>query len=204
MTLSSIAADEQKYMDFMDDFIDMHQSHWQKLGMAGHFVDWPHARELHKEMATTQIKHDRLRLLKIMLNDQCIGYEYIYKFSDMYCWFLGARTDLSQYPQIDFYRISFREKVNQAIKDRIKRIDALRGHYEYKLKLGGKLYPIHSITIHSKKGVACFRYRVFKKLVWLLDVIYMKIWRRRLSPRLKIIPGPQWKMWIKTHMLAVK
>jgi CelD/BcsL family acetyltransferase involved in cellulose biosynthesis len=202
ITLKSIAADEQNYISFLNDFIDMHQANWQRLGIAGHFVDWPHARELHKEIASAQIKHDRLRLLKIMLNDQCVGYEYIYKFGNTYCWFLSARTELSEFPRIDFHRIAFGEKINHAISDKVKWIDALRGYYEYKLVMGGQLKPVNSVIVYSNKGVSNFRYHIFKRSSWLLNVIYMKIWRRRLVPRLRIRPKPLLKLWIKTNMFS--
>jgi CelD/BcsL family acetyltransferase involved in cellulose biosynthesis len=202
ITLKSIAADEQNYLSFLDAFIDMHQAHWQSLGIAGHFVDWPHARELHKDIASAQIKHNRLRILKIMLNDQCIGYEYIYKFGNTYCWFLSARTDLSDFPRIDFHRIAFGEKINHAISDKVKWIDALRGYYEYKLVMGGQLKPMHSIIVYSNNGVSNFRYQVFKRSAWLLNVIYMKIWRRRLVPRLGMRPKSLLKIWIKTGMFS--
>lgn len=204
ITLSSIVADEQNYMSFLCDFIDMHQAQWQNIKMPGHFVAWPHARELHKEMASAQIKHDRLRILKIILNDQCIGYEYIYKYGKTYCWFLSARSDLSDYPRIDFHRIAFGEKINHAINDKVRCIDSMRGYYEYKLVLGGKLEPVHSALVCSNKFGSNFKYLVFKKSARLLDIIYMKIWRRRVAPKLNIIPGSLWKLWIKTQVLAVK
>ncbi len=204
ISLTSIAANEQNYASFLDAFIAMHQAHWQGLGLAGHFVDWPHALELHKEVASIQIKHDRLRLLKILLNDQCIGYEYIYKFGNTYCWFLSARTDLSDFPRIDFHRIAFGEKINHAVSDNVKWMDAMSGYYEYKLVMGGQLKPVHSFIVHPQKGASNFRYQVFKKIALLLNIIYMKIWRRRLSPRLKISPRPLWSLWIRTHMFAAK
>lgn len=200
--LKSVAADEQNHVTFLDSFIDMHQAHWQSLGMAGHFVDWPHARLLHKEMASAQIKHDRLRILKIMLNNQCIGYEYIYKFGSAYCWFLSARTDLTQFPRIDFHRIAFGEKINHAVRDGVKSIDALRGHYEYKLVMGGQLKPVHRMIAYSSKNVSNLRYQVFRRCAWLLNVMYMKIWRRRVAPRLRIRPGPLLAIWIKTAMFS--
>jgi CelD/BcsL family acetyltransferase involved in cellulose biosynthesis len=200
--LKSIAANEQNYVSFLNAFIDMHQAHWQSLGIAGHFVDWPHARELHKEIASAQIKHDRLRILKIMLNDQCVGYEYMYKFSNTYCWFLSARTDLSEFPHIDFHRIAFGEKINHAISDKVTVMDALRGHYEYKLVMGGKLKPVHSFMVYSNKGASNLRYQIFKKFAWALNIIYWKIWRRRLAPRLRMPPKPLLNIWIKTEMFS--
>lgn len=202
ITLKSIASSEHNYMSFLKDFIDMHQAHWHNLGIAGHFVDWPHAREFHTDMASAQIKYNRLRILKIMLNNECIGYEYIYKFGNAYCWFLSARTDLSKFPRIDFHRIAFGEKINHAINDKVKWIDAMRGYYEYKLVMGGQLRPAHSIIAYSNKGVSNFKYHILKNSAWFLNVIYMKIWRRRLVPSLRIRPKSLLNIWIRTVMFS--
>ncbi len=202
IALSTIVAEDQVCRDFLEDFINLHQSHWQRKGIAGHFVDWPSAQELHQELAAIQIKHNRLRLLKIMLDNRCIGYEYIYKFGDTYCWFLSARNKLSELPHVDFHRIAFGEKVMQAIKDCVKHIDAMRGRYEYKILMGGKLHPIHSITVKSEKAGSYVRYQLFHRLAWFVNVVYMKIWRRRLVPRLRIAPRPLWDLWIRTCMFA--
>lgn len=200
--LTSITADAQNHLSFLESFIEMHQVHWQGLGMAGHFVDWPYARLLHRDMALAQAKHDRLRILKIMLNDQCIGYEYLYRFGNAYCWFLSARKDLKEFPRIDFHRIAFGEKINQAIRDNVKVIDALRGHYEYKLVMGGQLKPVHSVIVYSNSRLSRFRYQTFKASAWLLNVIYMKIWRRRVMPKLKIKPKTLPSICIKTAMFS--
>lgn len=200
--LKSIIANEHNYMFFLDAFIDMHQAHWHELGFAGHFVDWPKALELHKDIASVQFKYDRLRILKILLNDQCIGYEYIYKFGNTYFWFLSARTDLNDYPHIDFHRIAFGEKINHAIIDKVKWIDAMRGYYEYKLVMGGRLEPIHSIFILSNKVTSNVKYMFFRKLAWMLNISYLKIWRRRVAPKLRIKPKPLLNLWIKTNMFS--
>jgi CelD/BcsL family acetyltransferase involved in cellulose biosynthesis len=202
INLSSVNADTSSYITYLNEFISIHQTYWQSLGMPGHFGDWPSAQDLHKEFAASQIECGRLRLLKVMLNDKCAGYEYMYKFGDTYCWFLSARNDISEFPRVDFHRIAFGEKVKHAIEDRVKYIDAMRGYYEYKLVLGGQVHTVHSILIHRKKIISRLKYWSAKKIVISLNVVYMKIWRRRLVPMLRMPARPLMKFWIKTSFLS--
>ena len=195
---SSVVATGQNFEDMFQAFVIMHQTKWQQRGRAGHFVDWPYAQEFHKEIAAAQMKRDRLRLLKITLNDQCVGYEYMYKFGDMHCWYLNSRVDLPEFPRIRYSRISFGETIKQAISDGVKYADAMRGEYDYKLRLGGQLFPIHNIVIYPSRLWPYLRYVLFQKSAWLLHIVYMKIWRARLAPRLKTGHRPLWNLWIRT------
>ena len=200
--INSFFASEESLSRMFDNFVKLHQSHWQSLGLAGHFGDWPSSYDFHREIAGIQFNYDRLRLLEIQLDDQPIGYEYIYKLGDTYYWFLSARCKLEKDSHIDFHRVAFKEKVEKALKDNVKLIDGMRGHYEYKLVMGGQLKPIHTILAYSKKPFPFLRISMLRSLIWLLNILYLKIWRRRIVPRLKIKPKPFQDWWIKSHMLS--
>jgi hypothetical protein len=170
--------------------------------MAGHFGDWPSSYEFHREVAGIQLDRHRLRLLEIRLDQRCIGYEYMYKLGNTYFWFLNARSDLGKDSHIDFHRIAFGEKVEKAIKDGVNSIDAMRGYYEYKIVMGGELLPTSNILVFSKNLRSLIRISIFRSLVWLLNVVHFKIWRRRIAPRLGLKPKALRNWWIRTHMLS--
>jgi CelD/BcsL family acetyltransferase involved in cellulose biosynthesis len=201
MSLTSAFVTRPTLTQWFTDFVQMHQAQWQQVGMPGHFVDWPSAHEFHKEMADAQLARNRLRLLQIRLNDNVIGYDYLYKFGPTYQWFLTARSILEKDSRIDFHRVSFGEKVENALRDGVRSIDAGRGEYEYKMVMGGKLFPVHSILIYPRAPLAVAKVRAFRGLVRLIDISYSKLWRRRIAPRLRIRPGPFWGLWIKTHAI---
>jgi CelD/BcsL family acetyltransferase involved in cellulose biosynthesis len=202
MSLTSTLTQDITLDKTFNDFIKMHQSQWRQLGMPGHFADWPSAYEFHREMAEAQIVRDRLRLLQIKLNDEVIGYDYMYKFGQTYQWFLTARSGLEKDTRIDFHRISFGEKVEKALKDDVRFIDGGRGKYEYKMVMGGKLFPIHNIFIYPKSFFCRGKVSVFRRLVKLIDILYSRIWRRRIAPQLGLKLGPFWSWWTRTHMLS--
>jgi CelD/BcsL family acetyltransferase involved in cellulose biosynthesis len=202
MSLNSAFAAGATLNQWFTDFVQMHQAQWQQVGMPGHFVDWPSAFEFHREMADVQLARNRLRLLQIRLNDNIIGYDYLYKFGATYQWFLTARSILEKDSRIDFHRVSFGEKVENALRDGVRSIDAGRGEYEYKMVMGGKLFPVHSILVYRRGRLAGAKVRAVRGLVWLVDIWYSKIWRRRIAPRLRMKPRPFWRWWIRTHMLS--
>lgn len=199
--LSSSFANESNFLEMYEHFVKMHQERWLSIGLPGHFIDWPHAYDFHKEIAGVGIE-DRVRLLQIRLNENVIGYEYLYKFADTYYWYLLARSNLENDSKIDFHRVSFREKILSALNDRVQTIDAGRGTYEYKLVMGGQLKPVRCVFVESKILSSRIKMIIFYSLILMSNILYSKIWRRRVVPKLGFKPRPFWSWWIKTHMLS--
>ena len=170
--------------------------------MAGHFVAWPDAKEFHHEIAKIQYGYNRLRLIEIKFNDTPVGYEYIYRFGDEYCWFLNARVDFESNSRIDYKWIAFHAKVENALKDNVKTIDAMRGMYDYKLLMGGKIMPINNIFVYPADYPSKSRVFIFRLLAKYISIFYYKIWRLRLAPRLNVRLQPFWKKWVRFHPLA--
>jgi hypothetical protein len=202
LRLDSTFATKDNYEAHFEKFVQMHQAHWRGQEMPGHFVDWPCSHDFHKEFAGIAANHDRLRLLQILLGDVCIGYEYIYKFGDNYYWFLGGRSKHTDEIGIKHYTISFGEMVGKGVQEQVKTIDAMRGRYEYKLEIGGKLMPIYNGFIQSRDLLIFFKIRVFQSLAWTINILYMKIWRRRLARVLHIKSSPLWSIWIRTSFFS--
>ncbi len=70
-----------------------------------------------------------------------------YKCGKKYFNFLAARSLDEQLAGISLGKITIGEMVKNAIAEDVNCIDSLQGRYEYKLRLGGKLFPIHKILI---------------------------------------------------------
>lgn len=182
-------------------FVQMHQAKWQKIGKPGHFGAWPSSEDFHSEVARAQLEHDRLRLLEIKFNEQTVGFEYLYKLDTVYTWFLNARMEFKLSSKMDYKWVSFHEAITSAIIANIKCIDAMRGRYDYKLLMGGKYYPINDLFIHPKKLSASIRVNLFRSAVWILNMLYSKIWRARFAPKFGFRPKAYWDKWIRFHPL---
>jgi CelD/BcsL family acetyltransferase involved in cellulose biosynthesis len=193
-------ASKNSFEYIFQSFVNMHQSYWERLGNLGHFGDWPESHEFHCEMANNQLRYDRLRLFEIKCGAQSLGYEYNYKFGKRYFEFLNARTDMQQLAKISVGKVVFCEEVKKALEEGVKCIDSMRGKYEHKLRLGGKLFPIRNIYIIPRKLPTMIRVFIFRIFALFLDLFYYKIWYCRLAPKLPFRRRPLWKVWICSRL----
>jgi len=200
--ISSSLASNVDILEMFNKFVKMHQNHWEKLGMPGHFQAWPASFDFHHEVAKIQLKHDRLRLIETKFDDQIVGYVYIYKFNNTYYAFLNARSEDKINPRIDYKWIDFKQMIENALKDGVNCIDAMRGRYEYKLLMGGQYFPIRNLFIYSEKLPNLMRIKLFQSFAWFLDVCYSKLWNARIGPRLGVRRKAFWNHWIRFHPLA--
>jgi len=197
-SLVSTFASEVNFEELFENFVNMHQSYWRSLGKLGHFGDWPVAHEFHHEIATAQLKQNRLRLLEVKSGTRCLGYEYNYKFGDRYFEFLNARSTSKELAKISVGRVVFSEQVKKSLDEGVRCIDSMRGKYEHKLRLGGTLFPIRSLYIIPNKLSSVIRVSVFRAFARFLNLCYYKIWFCRVAPRLSLKRRPLWKIWIRT------
>jgi CelD/BcsL family acetyltransferase involved in cellulose biosynthesis len=198
--LKTIFADTENLDSIFSAFVDMHQKHWQGIGKRGHFGDWPNAFEFHHDAAKAQLQRGRLRLMSIQIDSDILGYEYAYKFGAKYFAFLNARTEEQVYGEIGIGTIDFSEQVKRAISEKVDCIDAMRGRYEYKLRLGGELFATKKISVIRKGLINAFRVKTLLVAAALLNIIYYKIWFHRIAPRLPFKRNPIRKFWIRLQL----
>lgn len=185
-----------------DRFCEMHKKHWHTLGNPGHFGDFPKAKQFHAEIAQAQLKHNRLRLLEVTKGDHYLGYKYAFKFGEYFVEFLDARLDDKEFKHASIGTIVFCEQLKKAFAEDVKCIDSLRIKYEHKQRMGGKLFPIHSIYICSRRIWSIIRIRIFCNLAWILNMAYYNIWYHRIASKLSLKRRSLWKIWLRTNCLA--
>lgn len=195
-------ASKENFKHFFDEFVQMHTLFWKESSKSGHFGDWPHAYEFHRDVAEKQFKLNRLRLLKVQLGDRVLGYKYGYKLGSKHFAFLDARSTHINDPNISIGRILFIENIETIIAEGSRYMDSMRGKYEHKLRLGGKLFPIRSIYIFPKKLSVSLRVSLFRALASFLNLCYYRIWYCRIAPKLPFRRRALWKIWIRTCEFA--
>lgn len=193
--------DERKVDIKFADFVDMHQSQWHRAGESGHFGDWPKAQDFHFEVARAQLKNNRLRLMEIIIGGMTTSYEYGYKFGDRYYWILGARRDYEPSPTLDIGKLAFAEKLKRAFYEKIRIIDSMQGFYDYKIRLGGRLFPVRSINVHPRSLLTLMKIFIFTWFYRFFNICYYKIWFCRVAPKLRLKRGLLWRFWIRGHFL---
>jgi CelD/BcsL family acetyltransferase involved in cellulose biosynthesis len=202
LTLQSQFASEANISEYFDEFVSMHQVHWHKLGKAGHFGDWPGSREFHKELAEVSFRLNRLRFLKVQIGEHCLGYQFHYQFGRHYCDFLDARTDSDLFSGIGPGRVTFCEVVKKAIEEGVQLIDSMRGRYEHKLRLGGRLFAIKGLYLVRRSPSSKIKAAILFWIARIINICYYKIWYCKIVPKLPVKFGPLWKYWIRTNMFA--
>ena len=185
--------------DYFTSFKETHKDYWQKRNQGGHFCDWPDSELFHQDMALSQLKKNRLRLLELSYEDKRFGFKYAYKFGGKYFAILSARSGMAVSNKMDFGRLSYIVQSNEARLEGISLIDSMRGKYEYKNKMGGKLYPIQSIYVIRKGWLRVIRVQLFRILSKLYNIGYYKIWFCRVAPKMLKKNRPLNRLWIKTQ-----
>ncbi|MCG8570763.1 MAG: GNAT family N-acetyltransferase, partial [Spirochaetes bacterium] len=201
LELKSRIIGKDEFENEFDSFVNMHQEKWQNFLKPGHFKAWPHSYQFHKEFAKSQINNKRLKFMKIILNDQTIGYKYMFHFQNTLYAFLDAHTKILESKHIQFYRVGFGEQVKLAINEKIKWIDSMRGTYKHKMHLGGELYHMYNLCLY-KNNIIFIKIFIFRKLTRFIHILYYKIIRNKAFPKIKIKPKTLWDLWIRTYMIS--
>jgi CelD/BcsL family acetyltransferase involved in cellulose biosynthesis len=181
-------------------FIDQHQKQWGAEGKLGHFADWPGAESFHRELAVTMAAQERLWLLRLDVANHPIGFQYNYRFGRRVHWLLGSRDIDPKWDTFGSGRILHAETTERAIGEGFTGIDGLRGMYEYKLRLGGEVVDLQSITLIRRGVWPQLKVRLARLYARWLDLLYYRIWFSRIAPKLPLPRRGLWKLWIRSRI----
>jgi len=196
--ITSRFAEKDTFEPFFDAFVTAHQNRWEKGGRPGHFRDWPDAREFHLEVAREQLKHHRLRLLEVKAGQHLLGYKYAYKFADKYLEFLDARTEVEALLSVSLGHIIFCEQLKDATQERVRYIDSMRGKYDHKMRMGGKVFSMRNFYIIPKKPRILIPVMLFRCFACFLNLFYYRLWYNRAAVKLPLRRKGLWEIWIRT------
>jgi CelD/BcsL family acetyltransferase involved in cellulose biosynthesis len=186
--------------DGFNQFVMMHEMQWKAVNKLGHFDDWPYARKFHEDLVKSHSQLNRLRLFCLSANNKPIAYRYIYCFGKRYYSFLPARIRGEGWDKLGLGQIAHTLTVEKAIEESVFEIDAGRGHYDHKLKLGGVEYPVISFIAGKNNLGSIIRIRLFCFFSRLINLLYYRIWFNRIAPKLPLKRRPLWKLWIRTRL----
>ena len=200
--LKAVWAEERNSPVLFDEFVHAHQARWNAIGHGGHFKDWPGALDFHRDIVRAHSENGRLRLLSVCLDDRPIGYKYEFKTGSGYYDYLDAHCADFTGLDLDVYRLNFRALVERAMAEGVRWIDSMRGRYEHKLHIGGEIKASHRLFMTSASRTSRARVMLWRSMATLRDLVYYKLWRRRLALRLHIRPAPLSEPWIRTAALS--
>jgi CelD/BcsL family acetyltransferase involved in cellulose biosynthesis len=185
-----VLSDPAKCEEEFDRFAVQHARQWRAEGKTGHFGAWPRALEYNRALVRAQAKHGRMRFIRILANDHVIANQYTFAFGDTYYWELPSRDIDPQWERFSLGPTGIVTMIACGIIEGKKRLEGGLAHYDYKIRLGAVEYPTKTLRIVSSRPQSMKRFRTFLKIRRVLEIVYHKIWYRRISPKL---PPKLWR-----------
>jgi CelD/BcsL family acetyltransferase involved in cellulose biosynthesis len=113
---------------------------------------------------------------------------------------LPARSTEQDMGRFSLGVLSLMNLLEQMSREGIRRIDSGPAHYDYKIQYGGCESEYRSVLVHSTRSSSSVRVRLFVGLSDLIHLVYYRIWRLRIAPRLLFRRGPLWQTWIRSRI----
>lgn len=178
-------------------FVQMHQAQWRAVNRLGHFGDWPDALEFSRDLVRTLAPTDRVRLIRLLVDDRVVAYNWCFAMGETFYWRLPARVSGEEWRQFALGRVGFMKMMEMAAPEGVTAIEAGTGRYEYKELLNAKTSPLRSIVLRRRGLAPCLRTRLTLACADLLNFAYYRVWYLRVAPRVGIFRRPLWRSWIR-------
>jgi CelD/BcsL family acetyltransferase involved in cellulose biosynthesis len=188
-------------------FVAFHNTQWQAIGKGGHFADWPGSAEFYSSLSSRSKPGWGVRIDSAtgrLPDGSAIDLAAVFSLvaGDTCHARLPARTLNEQAARLSIGKTALVLMIRGMIASGIRRIEAGRGEYDYKLSLGGKDVPVHRLLISRRDFHG--RIRLLLGAAGLIDVLHYKIWFKRIVPPLRratgLGPRRLWRLWIRTRV----
>jgi CelD/BcsL family acetyltransferase involved in cellulose biosynthesis len=175
----------------------MHDKQWLAEGKLGHFGDWPYSESFNTDLVTELSRLGRFRMVHLLADQKIVSSQYAFVFGNCCYWRLPARAVDERLERFGLGRLGLMALIEAMISEGVRQIEAGVGHYDYKVQLGGKELQIHTLLVVSRRRGVVSRARLFLKFADLLHLVYYRVWRLRVAPRLPLPIGSLWRIWIR-------
>ncbi len=192
---------EDTFAQALDRFLDAHERFWRSKGSPGWFNEWPDAKSFHRRLTQELTPGGRCFITQIIVDGDVIAGIYGFRFGRLVHGFQPTRDDSEQWRRYSLGRMAFVNLAEYAVSTGATLIDAGGRPYEYKLRLGGRLVGDSLVVISRRGGCSRARLWLFRATARLLDILYRKIWYRRVAPALGLGGRPFWRLWIRSQVV---
>lgn len=185
----------------VDALIRWHQCLWNGKGQRGQFADSPAIARFHHEIAQRLLCNGQLALLTLQVDGEVLGAAYGSHFGGRtHTMFRGYCNDPAWRP-FGLGRLLHCNMVRQAIGHGSTVLESGRGVFDYKLRLGGQLHGERSLTLIRRGRTTRLRVWLALRIVYLVHVLYGRIWLDRVAPRLHLRTRPR-PFYVRSRFLA--
>jgi len=193
-----VVSQVDKVASEFEGFRLLHDAQWQAEGKLGHFGDWPNAGNFHRDLVRTLGRQGMVRFYRILTDDRIISSQFCYVFRETNYWRLPARVYGEEWDRLGLGKMGCVKMIEGSLEAGLQIVEAGRGHYEYKIQLGGREWPLRTVQFVRRGPGVSARVRVFRTFASLLDLVYYKVVFARLAPRMPALRRPLWPVWIRS------
>jgi hypothetical protein len=139
-----------------------------------------------------------VRFHRILADNRVVSSQYSYVFGGINYWRLPARAFAPKWDRLSFGRMGLAKMIGASISEGLHTLEGGRGHYDYKLQMGGHELPLRTVQFVRRGPGVSARVRVFRTFASLLDLAYYKVVFARLAPRMPALRRSLWPVWIRS------
>jgi CelD/BcsL family acetyltransferase involved in cellulose biosynthesis len=141
--------------------------------------------------------NNQVRFYRILADDKIISSQFSFVFNRTNYWRLPARVNGPEWDRLSLGRMGLGKMVESSIDEGLQKIEGGRGHYAYKMQMGGVEHPLGTVeVVRNSPGVAA-RLQLFKAAAKILDIAYYKFVFARVAPRFPAVRKPLWPYWVR-------
>ncbi|NJM81623.1 MAG: GNAT family N-acetyltransferase [Tabrizicola sp.] len=185
-------------------FIGFHNAQWRAVGKGGNFGDWPENASFYPVLAEKTKAIPLIRFHDLTGTTGLLASQFTVLSGKTVHWRLPARTLDPEAEKLSVGKVSLIMLIEDLIIAGVKRIEAGRGEYDYKVGLGATSAAVHRLILCRASPLGRLRLRLLLAWADFLNLCYYRIWFLKLAPRLRratgLRPAPLWRSWIRTRI----
>jgi CelD/BcsL family acetyltransferase involved in cellulose biosynthesis len=179
-------------------FAAQHAAQWRALGRGGHFAAWPKGHEFHRTLVERQGRLGRVRIFRVRASGTLVAATYNYVFGKTLFAELTSRAVEGEWGKLGLGNAINATMFQNAISAGLSTVDLGAGDYAHKAILGAEAVPVGTWRIVGPRRANRVRSALFLKAAKMVDIVYHKLWYRRVVPRLPSWAGrSQSRFWLR-------
>ena len=181
-----------------DAFQSIHEEQWAAENKLGHFGDWPKSAEFNRELVECFGKLGMVRFFRILADGEVACSQYCFRFRETNYWRLPGRACRPGWEKFSLGKMGLIRMIEASLTEGLSVVEGGRGHYDYKVQLGGVEWPLRTIQFTRRGFGVMLRVRLFLACARLLNLLYYKLLFLRLAPKFPLLKHSLWSVWIRS------
>lgn len=195
---TDVLKEPAKLVEAFAEFEQLHSMQWNSIGKGGHFQAWPDGLGYNQSLLREMGRLGRVAFFRLKANGTVISTRYTFMFGSVLHSELPARRVGDPWDKLGIGASSLIKFNESAIGEGIRWVDSGLGGYDHKKSLGGDESPVGIWRLERSSGIGGGRVLILKAIAWLMNLVFHKVWYRRIVPRLASgIGRTQQRFWLR-------